>query len=255
MGSDPCGRFGRTATGVDETQPNDPAGDGGAVVNCPLMSRTDYEDRAYRRRVGVLLVSFLCALPTLLAVAVYLVVIHFLPTQGWLDTIMFLLQLLPFILVGAGGIAIGMTYVVDFPDLLRGRFRCERCGRAAGRMAGFCPCDFPAIPRRPKRYWTHYRRRLKALLLLYCAILGIALIFLGTSPAPRRYPFLADLLLAHAVLCALVAVILHMAVSVLEFLKRARRWQLRAGVFVRMLAVWPAVVAIAMILVTSMGWV
>ena len=218
------------------------------------MSRTDFEDRAYRRRVGVLLVSFLCALPTLLAVAVYLVAVYFLPTQGWLDAIMFLLQLLPFILVGAGGIAIGMTYVIDLPDLLRGRFRCERCGRASGRMTGFCRCDFPALPRRPKRHWTHYRRRLKPVLWLHCGILGLALIFLGTSPAPRRYPFIADLILAHAVLCALVAIILHVVVSVFEFLQRARCWRLRAGIFVRMLAVWPAAVAIVMILATSMGW-
>jgi hypothetical protein len=218
------------------------------------MSRTNFEDRAYRRRVGVMLVSFLCALPMLLAVAAYLVAIYVLPTQGWLDAIMFLLQLLPFILAGAGAIAIGTSYLVDLPDLLRGRFRCEHCGRAGGRRIGFCRCQLPPSAARPKRYRTHYRRRLKALLLLYCAVLGVALIFLGTSPAPRRYPFLADLLLAHAVLCALLAVLLHMAVSVLEFLKRAPRWRLRAGVLVRMLAVWPAAVAAVMILVTSMGW-
>src|SRR5918993_158876 len=111
------------------------------------MSRTDFEDRAYRRRFGVMLVSFLIALPALLALAVYLLVVYFRPAEGWFDTIMFLLQLLPFILFGAGGIAIGMSYVVDLPDLLRGRFRCDRCGRLTGRRTlGLCICQFPSRP-------------------------------------------------------------------------------------------------------------
>ena len=217
------------------------------------MSRTDFEDRAYRRRVGVLLVSFLCALPTLLAVAIYLVAIYFLPTQGWLDAIMFLLQLLPFLLAGAGGIAIGMTYVIDLPDLLRGRFRCERCGRAAGRMTGFCRCDFPAIPHRPRRYWTHYRRRLKTVLMTHIGLVGIVLLIMASQSGPRHYPFVIDVMIGHAALAALLGVLIHLAIALLETVDRGRRFRLRATVYGRVLVVWPLCVFVVMAVLTGLG--
>ena len=217
------------------------------------MSRTDFESRAYRRRVAVMLTAFLLGLLGLFALTVYLLLVYFRPAQGWFDTVMFLLQLLPFMLIGAGGFAMGMSYLVDLPDLLRGRFRCERCGRVAGRRTlGLCQCEFPARPRRPKRHWVHYRRRLAPVLLLNGGILGVVLIFLGTRSAPRPTPFIVDAVVMQAVSCVLVAAVLHLLIALLEVVKRGRRWRLRAGVFMRMLVVWPFAVIVVMLIREAM---
>jgi hypothetical protein len=218
------------------------------------MRDATLESRAFARRFLVALASFVLAFVALAAVAVYLVVTYLRPEAGWLNAIVFLLQLLPFLFACAGGVALVTTYLVELPHYWRGDYHCHWCGRSYQNWKEICPCQpQPRVMRRPQRQWTHYRRRIKPVLLVQLGVLGVVLVFLATHPN-RRDPFLIDLLSLHAVLCALVCVMIHLVQSVLEMLRRGRRWRLRARVFVRVLALWPFVFAVAMIVAKQMAW-
>jgi hypothetical protein len=216
------------------------------------MRNDDIEWRAFRRRVAAGVLSFVLGFVALLATAIYLLAVYLQPSRGWFETIVFLLQLLPFILAGAGAISVGAMYVVDLPHLIRGDLHCPGCGRVNRRFFSPCPCWVQLAPARRPRHWVHYRRRIQPVLLAYLPILAVVLIFLGTRTSPRREPFLLDVAIGHAVLCALVGVMIHLTDSILEALHLARRWRLRARVFLRVFALWPFGFAVLMAIVKSL---
>ena len=212
------------------------------------MRELDCETRALRRRLLVGLGGFAAAFVVLLALVTYAVFVYVRPEQGWLDAVMTLLGALPIVVLAAGLLAWAAMYLVELPSRLRGDYRCHRCGRPQRRLAALCPCVAAEFPTPKPRHWVHYRRRIKPVLLAYLAILGVVLIFLGTRTAPRSTPFVEDVIACHAVLCVLIGVMIRAADAILEFLKRGRRFRLRATVFLRVYALWPLLVAIGMLL-------
>jgi len=219
------------------------------------MRQADFDSSAFRRRLVVGLTSLLLGFVGLLIFAGYLIVLYVQPQRGWLDAMVFLLQLLPLIFAGAAAIAIGAMYAIDLPNVLRGRFRCDRCGRLQGRRNGFCACELPQLPVRRKRHWIHYRRRIRPVLLTYCAVLGLVLILVNRQTGPHYYPLFLHIMIGHAVLVGLLGVLIHLASSILELANRGRRFRLRAAVFVPVLAIWPFGFCVAMGILTGMGWV
>jgi hypothetical protein len=219
------------------------------------MNRTDFDSSAFRRRLVVGLGSFLLGFVGLLVVAAYLLAVYVQPQRGWFEAVVFLLQLLPLIFAGAGLIAIGAMYAIDLPSVLRGRFRCDRCGRFQGRRNGFCVCELSQLPARRKRHWIHYRRRIRPVLLTHCAVLGLVLIIVDRQSGPHYYPLFLHVMIGHAVLVGLLGVLIHLASSILEVADRGRRFRLRAAVFVPVLAIWPFSFCMVMAILTGMGWV
>jgi len=215
----------------------------------------DYDAHQFRRRFAVGAIAFLFAFVGLLAAAIVILVKFALPQQGWFETIMFFIQLLPFILAGALGIAWLATYLFELPHYLLGHYHCHLCGRTQRSWSEICPCLPEAfrVHRKP-RHWVHYRRRIKPVLMAYLGILGVVLIFLGLNTSPRPDPFVVDAITFHALLCVLVGVLVHVAVDVCEIPKLGRRFKLRATVFLRVYAIWPLAFAIAMIVLKSVGW-
>src|SRR5688500_5732179 len=219
------------------------------------MRQTDFDSSAFRRRVVVGLTSLLLGLVGVLALAAYLIAVYVQPQRGWFEAIVFLLQLLPFIFAGAGAISIGAMYAVDLPNVLRGRFRCDRCGRFQGRRNGFCVCELAELPARRKRHWIHYRRRIRPVLLTHCAVLGLVLIIVDLQTEPHYYPLFLHIMIGHAVLVGLLGVLIHLASSILEFANRGPRFRLRAAVFVPVLALWSLCLCIVMAVLTGLGCV
>jgi hypothetical protein len=224
------------------------------AVSYGRMRDATFESLAFARRFLVALASFVLAFVALAAVAVYLIVTYLRTEAGWLNTIVFLLQLLPFLFAGAGGVAWLTTYLVELPHYWRGDYHCHWCGRSYRNCKEICLCQPQArVAKRPPRHWVHYRRRIKPVLLTYLLILSVVVINMALQTGPRHYPFVLDLMIGHAVLTALLGVLLHLVSSILEFLGRGRRFRLRETVFVRLLAIWPFCFCVVMAVLTALG--
>jgi hypothetical protein len=217
------------------------------------MSRMDFESRALRRRLLVGLGAFVLAFPALLGVAIYLLLLLREPADGWFSVVMTVLNLLPIIVAGAAGLAWAAIYLVELPFLLRGDYRCHSCGRPQRGLGAMCPCIAATIPRRRARHWVHYRRRIKPVLMTYAALVGIVLLFMAWQSRPRQYPFVLDVMIGHAALAALLGVLIHLAIALLEIVGRGHRFRLRAIVYGRVLVAWPFCFFVVMAILTGLG--
>jgi hypothetical protein len=209
------------------------------------MVGTDFESRAFRRRVLVGFWSFIVSFCGLLGLVTYLILRFVLPDRGWLDSIAWFIQSLVWISCGAMLIGAGMIELVEWPRVLRGDYRCASCGRPARRLREICPCmpaEFRA--KRKSRYWVHYRRRILPVLLTYGLLLVATLLAFQMYPRQRGW---MDLIACHGALCLLLGICIEGARNVLEMLKRGRRFRLRAQMFLQVLLSWPLLVAVLMI--------
>ena len=218
------------------------------------MVGTDFESRAFRRRILVGLWSFVLTFVGLLGLDAYLIFRSLLPERGWFESIVWFIQSLVWIFCGAMLVAAGAIWLVEWPFLLRGKYRCPRCGRRLRRLVEICPC-MPAgrrIPRSP-RAWAHVRRQVGPVLMTYVVIVAIVLLNIARWPAPRHYPFALDVMIGHAALAALLGALVHLAVEVLGMMGRAKRFRLRATVYVRALVAWPLCFFVIMAVLSWLG--
>ena len=105
------------------------------------------------------------------------------------------------------------------------------------------------MPRPLKRrsVWRHYRKRVPSVLLTYVALIPVAAVFYGTSHRPASESRVFNSLLAHALVCVAVLVLLKGWVIVLEFAGRGTRFRKRLPVFAIVFAVWPLVMIAIMV--------
>ena len=216
------------------------------------MRATSAESRAFRREWICAGVTFLVAWFGLTIGAVYVFCKYVWPEGNWLS-VLTLLQLLWFSFLGAGAAALGVWWVLNVWHHWRGYYLCPYCGRSMPRK-GFCNCPagqevFEGMPRplRRRSVWRHYRKRLPAVLLTYVALIPVAAVFYGTSHRPATESRMFNSLLAHALVCVPVLVLLKGWVIVLEVAGRGSRFRKRWPVFAIMFAAWPLVMVAIMV--------
>jgi hypothetical protein len=218
------------------------------------MVGPDFESRAFRRRILVGLWSFIVAFAGLLGLAAYLILRFVLPERGWLDSIVWFIHCLVWVFVGAMLAAAGAIQLVEWPYLLRGKYRCPRCGRKSRRLVEICPCmpgEFRV--KHSSRFWPHVRRQVGPVLLTYVVIIAIVVLNIARWPGARHYPLVLDVMIGHAALAALVGALVQLAIELLEMMGRARRFRLRATVYVRALVAWPLCLFVIMAVLTWLG--
>jgi hypothetical protein len=211
------------------------------------MVGSDFELRALRRRFLVGIWSFVIAFCGLLGLVTYLILRFVVPERGWLESVVWFLQSLVWTFCGAMLIGTGMIELVEWPYVLRGRYRCPHCGRPSPRLVEICPCMPAELRVKGKsRYWMHYRRQIPRALLTCGVVLAVTLVAFALHPI-RRDHFAVDVIAAHAALCLLLGIVIEGIGSVLEMLRRGRRFRIRARMFLQVLLSWPLVVAVMMI--------
>jgi hypothetical protein len=90
-------------------------------------------------------------------------------------------------------------------------------------------------------------------LLTYVVIIAIVVLNIARWPGARHYPLVLDVMIGHAALAALVGALVQLAIELLEMMGRARRFRLRATVYVRALVAWPLCLFVIMAVLTWLG--
>ena len=207
-----------------------------------------------RREWAAACLAFLATFAAVVAGALYLLLAHFLPERGWVDTIATGVRMLLYaLLAGLGGAWAAMA-LVQRRHYRLGVYRCFRCDRALQGTAILCVCCSPQHPvqPRPRPPMRHYRRMVKPVLLTYLALLGPTLLLVHVAPALRGSP--AKLAFLHALLCLLAGTGVKLADAVLECLHRGKRFRLRAVVFLRVFALWPLLVCVVGGIAGALGY-
>jgi hypothetical protein len=205
------------------------------------------ELEAFRRVILTGTVAFCIGAGLALTGLICLAVRVIAPDSGWVDAVGTCVRCLPFVLVAGFLAAWASAGLLQMRYYRLGVYRCFYCGTARRRNRLTCNClAGEARPEpRPHRPMRHYRRQVPAVLLTYLAA-GLIVWFISTRVPPERVTP-AWLAFGHACLCVLVGVLVELVSLTLEFLRRGKRFRLRAVIFRRVLAVWPLLFIIAAI--------
>lgn len=214
------------------------------------------ESRAFRRELIAGLLGFVLGFAAIQVGTIYLLAQYIAPESGAWSAVGIGLHALPFTFAAALGCALAPMRLLQRRHYRRGVYRCFMCGRALRDTATWCECrtDIAPIAPRPRRPIRHYRRRIKPVLLAYLAVVPLALILADYAPGRGGMPFALYALGFHVLLCVLGGTLVKLACAVLEMCQRGRRFRLRAAVFLRMLAVWPALVIIGAMVAKALGY-
>ena len=103
------------------------------------------------------------------------------------------------------------------------------------------------------RFWRHHRRRIVPVLVTYTSLVPVAVAGAIYAPGNLFGSAVAEVAFIHSTLCLLLALGLKLIDSILEAAGRGRRWRLRDAVFVRVLAIWPALAFVLGFFVIPLG--
>lgn len=214
------------------------------------------ESRAFRRELFAGLLGLVLGFVVVHGATAYLLVRYVVPEDGGWRAFGLGVRALPLTLLAAVGCALAPMAVLQRWHYRRGVYRCARCGRALRGNGLWCEClpDEFRVPRRPRRRMRHYGRRIKPVLLAYLAVVPLALVLASYAPGRGGMPFVLYALGFHVLLCVLGGTLVKLACAVLEMCQRGRRFRVRAAVFLRMLAVWPALVIIGAMVAKALGY-
>ena len=216
------------------------------------MSTPDPELRAWWREIWGLLVGFLITFGAALALLIWFTREQA-RAEGWWALGTFLRWLPAALLIGLAGGA-GATTLLSRIHHRLGIYRCFRCGRPRTAIGAICVCraddedvrEYVAFVERARlrkraAFWRHHRRRIVPVLVTYAMLVPVAVAGAIYAPGNPFGPAVAEVAFIHATLCLLLALGLKLIDAILEGLGRGRRWRLRNGIFVRVLAIWPAI--------------
>ena len=209
------------------------------------------DTRALRQMLAAIIGGFLGGFLLIVTLYTYAIIRYGWPAQRW--------WVLPHALEGlvfavTGGLLTAwaaMTLVTRRQHRL-GMHRCFMCNRVLTYGDEPCVCDaegraqYRRRQRLPNRMLRHYRRRLPALLIVNVIVLLIACYAMTHPRHPRTWPIALEVILFHAVLCILLASLLHLIECSEGFIKRGRRLRLRIAPFIQMLVMWPAICLVLM---------
>ena len=221
-----------------------------------MPTSRDNESRNLRQMVVAVFVGFSGGFILSLAVVVFVIARILWPEAGWWA----LAELVRGVFIaGFGGMVVAwaaMSLVVRRQYRL-GMHRCAACDRALRAASVPCVCDaagwarYRRLQRLPNRTLRHFRRRLPVLLVIYLLVLLVAVYIALRHTRPGWWSFAADVVQGHAVLCTLVAVLLHLTDVFPGLFPRGRRLRLRVAPLVQFVVIWPCAFAVAMVVYGS----
>lgn len=214
------------------------------------------ESRAFRRELLAGLVGLVVGFGVIQGGTICLLARYIAPDEGGWRAFALGVQALPLTLTATAGCFLAPAKLLQRWHYRRGVYRCFLCGRALRGTGSWCECradEFRITPRR-RRPMRHYRRRVKAVLFAYLAVVPLAIAFTSYAPGRGDMPFVVYALVTHALLCVLAGILVQLASAVLEMCNGGRRFRLRAQVFLRVFALWPLVFIIAAVVAKALGY-
>ena len=216
------------------------------------VSTRDPELRAWWREIWGLLVGFLVTFGAALALLIWFARERAL-VEGWWALGTFVRWLPHALLIGLAGGA-GAITLISWIHHRIGIYRCFRCGRTRTASGAICVCraddedvrKYLAIAERARlrkraRFWRHHRRRILPVLVTYAVLVPLAVAGAVYAPGNAFGSAAAEVAFIHATACLMLATCLKLIDAILEAFRRGRRWRLRNEVFIRVLAIWPAI--------------
>jgi hypothetical protein len=225
----------------------------------PAMPPAADETRATRQLLIAIVSGFFAGFSLTLALVTYLIVRYGWPEQRWW-VLPDVVQGVVFAVFGGLVAAAAITTLVTRRQHRLGMHRCFTCNHVLANGDEPCICNVEARARYqrrqrvPNRTLHHYRRRLPWVLLVNVIVLLIAWYAVTRPGRPRTAPLVVEVAVLHAVLCILLAALLHLVDCFAPFIRHGRRRGLQVTPYIQLLVMWPAICLILGAIGKALSW-